>query len=154
MMISEALAKLLERAHAEHKVIVLVTGVFDLLHDEHMNFLRKAKAAGDILIVGLESDVRVRQMKGEGRPIYSQEQRRNHLEAMNIADDVFILPEQFSLPAHHDELIRTIRPSILAVSSHTAHQKEKAAIVEKYGGQLVVVHEHNPNISTTQLLGH
>src|SRR3990172_12032671 len=54
------------------KKIVLVTGVFDLLHDEHRNFLKVAKKAGDFLIVGLESDTRVRALKGVGRPVHDQ----------------------------------------------------------------------------------
>jgi hypothetical protein len=45
-----------------------------------------------------------------------------------------------------------VRPQIYAISSHTAHQKSKTFLVEKYGGKLLVVHEHNPEISTTKIL--
>ena len=59
---------------------ILVTGVFDLLHQEHINFLTKAKAVGDILVVGLETDTRVKQLKGFNRPINSTKDRLQNLE--------------------------------------------------------------------------
>lgn len=131
---------------------VLVTGVFDILHQEHRVFLAKAKALGGRLVVGIESDVRVRQIKGEGRPINSQARRRQQLLDLGLADEVFILPEQFSRSADHERLIATWQPKYLAVSSHTAHLDKKRALVEKYGGEVVVVHQHNPDISTTKLV--
>lgn len=132
--------------------VVLATGVFDVLHQEHTNFLRNAKAIGDYLIVGVESDVRVRQMKGEDRPVNTQDIRVANLEKLNIADEVFILPEQFSTPEDHLSLIQKIKPRFLAVSSHTKYLKEKQEILEQCGGEVIIVHEHNPKISTTQLL--
>jgi cytidyltransferase-like protein len=130
----------------------LATGVFDVLHSEHLKFLHKAKAAGDLLLVGLESDQRVKKMKGPTRPIYPAEVRKNNLEIWQLADSAFILPENFESSADHENLIKLIRPAILAVSSHTAHLPEKSAILQKYGGQVIVVHQYNPTLSTTQLL--
>lgn len=138
--------------HRLDKTVVLVTGVFDLLHEEHLNFLQKAKDEGHILIVGIESDLRVKQLKGENRPIWKQEQRMIEIKRTQIADVVFILPEQFSKPADHENLIAQIRPTVLAVSSHTNHQDKKRAIVEKFGGVLAVVYDHNPAVSTTRKL--
>ena len=89
---------------------VLVTGVFDLLHKEHIEFLKKASDLGDYLIVGIESDVRVKQMKGESRPINAQKVRKENLEKLNLANEVFILPEQFSRPEDHIKLIKKIKP--------------------------------------------
>jgi D-beta-D-heptose 7-phosphate kinase/D-beta-D-heptose 1-phosphate adenosyltransferase len=85
---------------------VLVTGVFDLLHEEHILFLKKAKALGDYLVVGIESDVRVKQMKGEGRPVNSQSIRVENLKSLNIIDEVFVLPQEFSKPSDHTTLIK------------------------------------------------
>jgi len=136
----------------EGQKVVLVTGVFDLLHDEHRLFLQKAKAAGDILIVALESDVRVRQLKGAGRPVWDEEKRRQEIAALAFVDGVFVLPEEFSRPDHHEQLISEVRPAILAVSSHSPHLHKKQLILEKYHGKVVVVHQHNPNISTTLTL--
>jgi len=151
-IIPEHLKKFLQEKKEPEAVLVLVTGVFDVLHQEHTLFLQKAKALGAVLIVALESDVRVRKIKGEGRPIHSDEQRVAQIKALHLADFVFILPEQFSRPEDHDALIRDIHPHFLAVSSHTAHQKEKQAILRKYGGDIRIVHQRNPEISTTQIL--
>lgn len=131
---------------------VLVTGVFDILHQEHQLFLEKAKALGGELWVGLESDTRVKQIKGPDRPINNQDVRQQNLEALGIADHVFILPEQFSQPADHERLIAELKPDVLAVSSHTDHLDKKQALLAKFGGQVVIVHQHNPAVSTTQLL--
>lgn len=131
---------------------VLVTGVFDILHSEHIAFLKKAKALGSYLIIGIESDFRVREMKGPERPVNSQMVRKQNLENLAIADEIFILPEQFSNPEDHKKLIRQIKPDFLAVSSHTKYLDRKQAILDEFGGKVVVVHEHNPEISTTKLL--
>jgi len=66
------IAPVCAKLHAQGKKIVLATGFFDLLHQEHINFLTKAKVVGDILIVAVESDERARALKGEGRPVKSQ----------------------------------------------------------------------------------
>ncbi len=153
MYFSESQAAALAQARAAGKKIVLVTGVFDILHQLHRLFLEKAKAAGDFLVVGLESDLRVTAMKGKGRPINSQAIRQQKLEALNLADIVFILPEQFAGPTDHEALIAHIKPAVLAVSSHTKHLEAKSKILQKHGGQVIVVLEHDPSVSTTKLLG-
>lgn len=148
----QLLEERLAQFRAQKQNIVLVTGVFDLLHQEHKTFLQKAKAIGDILIVGVETDMRVRKMKGEGRPVQNEQTRLSVIQKLPYVDEVFILPEAFSSPQDHEELISFIKPHILAVSSHSDHQDKKRALVEKHGGSLQIVHEHNPNISTTKIL--
>lgn len=135
-----------------HKQIVLATGVFDLLHHEHQIFLQKAKALGDWLVVGIESDKRVKEMKGLERPILPEAERLKNLQALEIADEVFILPEQFNRPEDHLRLVKKVGAQILAVSSHTAHLDKKQQIMAQVGGRVEVVHEHNPEISTSILL--
>lgn len=134
------------------KVKVLVTGVFDLLHREHIIFLRKAKKLGDYLIVGVESDKRVKEIKGVNRPINDQKKRVERIEFEQIADQVIVLPEQFSTKEDHLKFIKKINPDILAVSSHTAHLDKKEAIMKLVSGKLEIIHDHNPDISTTILL--
>src|SRR5258708_1722744 len=151
-MISPELKKKIDQAHREKKQVVLVTGVFDILHQEHTNFLQKAKQLGGILVVGIESDERVRKMKGEGRPLHTLPIRIKNLEALQIADEVFGLPKDFSTPEHHNQLIAEVSPNFLAISSHSPHQVEKDQILRKHGGQLRIVHQHNPNVSTSQIL--
>ncbi len=131
---------------------VLVTGVFDVLHQEHINFLKKARELGTILVVALESDSRVRHLKGSTRPHFPQQKRRVQILDLALADIVVILPEEFSDPEHHRAVISQIQPTYLAVSSHTQHLDKKQAILAEYGGRVVVVHEENPAVSTTKLL--
>lgn len=149
-MLPTPLAELLN--DVDGQTTVLVTGVFDVLHQEHIHFLTNAKEAGDVLIVAIESDTRVRQIKGSGRPHFSQQQRRAHLLELELADSVVILPESFSDPEEHTAVISQIRPTYLAVSSHTKHLDKKEHILAKDGGTVLVVHTFNPTESTSLLL--
>lgn len=143
------IAPVADRLHSEHQTLVLVTGFFDRLHSEHQNFLRRAKAVGDVLLVAVESDDRARALKGEGRPFEPQALRLAHLAP--FADYLLALDPSFNNPLAFESLIAAARPNILAVSSHTAHQDKKSTLLAKYGGQLQVVHSHNPAVSTTLL---
>lgn len=135
----------------ERQTTVLVTGVFDILHIEHIRFLTKAKKAGDKLIVGIETDARVKQIKGEHRPANNQDIRLEQLLALKPVDLAFILPDKFDTQADWERLIEDIKPAIYAVSSHTSYLENKKATAEKYGAKFKIVHEFNPNISTTHL---
>lgn len=143
----------LAQARNNNQQIILATGVFDVLHQEHLTFLRNAKKLGGMLIVGVESDIRVRLIKGSNRPVNNEEQRVRQLQKLGIVDIVFILPEKFDSTPEHAALMRSIRPDVLAVSSHTAHLHKKQELVTDVGGVVKVVHQYNPSVSTTQLLG-
>ncbi|MCA9372961.1 adenylyltransferase/cytidyltransferase family protein [Candidatus Woesebacteria bacterium] len=131
---------------------VLVTGVFDILHEEHIGFLQAAKQLGGILIIGIESDARVKTLKGEGRPINSQKIRKENIEALGVANKVFVLPEKFSTSSEHLQLLQALHPTILAVSESTPHLREKRKLLKQIGGKVVIVRKHNPAISTTKIL--
>ncbi|MFH2118610.1 MAG: adenylyltransferase/cytidyltransferase family protein [Candidatus Paceibacterota bacterium] len=146
--------RLVEDTKEKDDILVLVTGVFDVLHKEHRHFLQVAKKIGDVLLVGIESDRRVKAIKGVKRPINSQEARKAKLKLWRIADEVFILPEDFHLQSQREELIRILQPDILAVSSHTKHLKEKARAMGLVGGELRVIYQHNPLTSSTKLINH
>ena len=101
--------------------IVLVGGCFDILHFGHISFLKKAKALGGKLVVALESDENVRKLKGQGRPIHNQAQRRQMLQTIKYVDKVISLP-----PMHSDtdyaRLVKRVKPDIIAI---TAGDKKK-----------------------------
>jgi rfaE bifunctional protein nucleotidyltransferase chain/domain len=137
---------------SQKQKVVLVTGVFDLIHIEHLRFLAKAKAAGDKLVVGIESDARVKAIKGHERPINLQTIRQEQLEALKVIDLVFILPEAFSSQADWNEFMRSLHPDVYAVSSHTSYLENKEAICQKYTIDFQIVHQFNPNYSSTQIL--
>lgn len=134
------------------KRVVLVTGVFDLFHAEHLNFLRRARQIGNYLVVGVESDERVRETKGPHRPIQPASERLQAVRNSGVVDVAAILPEEFSTPAFHRALLQIVRPHWLAVSSHSPFQTQKAELMQEIGGELVVVYQHNPLVSTTNIL--
>ena len=132
--------------------VILATGCFDVLHTEHKKFLLAAKNLGGKLLVGLETDKRVRQLKGPGRPVNRLTVRLRVLRRLGIADEVFALPNQFNNLNNFTSLIAKIRPDILAVSSNTPNLPVKRRIMKRAGGRVVVVLPHNPKISTTTML--
>lgn len=142
--------KQVRAAKEEFRRVVFVSGVFDLFHEEHQRFLEKARAAGNFLVVGIESDTRVREAKGPGRPFDDQQARLNAVLLSGVVDAAAVLPEHFHEPQHHRALIGLLRPDVLAISSHSPHQEAKKAVMAEFGGRLVVVHEHNPAVSTTK----
>jgi len=152
MIISTELQQCLQQLRTNGRKIVLVTGFFDVLHAKHEEFLSDAKKMGDFLIVGVESDLRARKVKGEGRPYFPAGARLENLHKLKIADEVLLLPVDFDQPSQREELIAEIKPDFLAVSSHSAHQEAKKSLVEKYGGKLVVVTEYDPNFSSSKII--
>lgn len=144
------IAPVCHKLHASGFKLVLATGFFDLLHEEHITFLNKAKKEGDILIVAVESDGRATKLKGEGRPIETQEVRCEKVS--HFADYCIKLGDDFDNFEAYDSLMQAVKPDIYAVSSHTKHLKNKTFLTEKYGGKLKVVHEWNPEVSTTKIV--
>jgi cytidyltransferase-like protein len=146
----QTISPIAAQSHKEGKRIVLATGFFDLLHVEHINFLKNAKKSGDILIVAVESDVRARALKGPDRPFQPQKERCEQVAV--FADYVIALSDDFDHQEAYESLMSAVRPDVYAVSSHTQYLENKRALTEKYGGVLRVVHEHNPATSTTQII--
>jgi rfaE bifunctional protein nucleotidyltransferase chain/domain len=87
--------------------LVFTNGCFDILHRGHVEYLEKSKALGDKLVVGINSDESVRQLK-PGRPINKQEDRKAVLEALRCVDEVIIFNELRPL-----ELIKKVKPDII-----------------------------------------
>ena len=85
---------IINRIKAERKKIVFTNGCFDLLHVGHIRYLAQAKKLGDFLIIGLNSDSSVRELKGKNRPINSFEDRATLLSAMKSVDLVIMFEEQ------------------------------------------------------------
>lgn len=139
-------------AKEDGKKIVIASGVFDLLHSAHRKYLEKAKEQGDYLIVLLESDARTKEMKGEDRPIWNQNKRREEILRLGFVDDVLILPPEFKNPLRYEEIVILLAPDIYAVSSNSVAQDHKTKMMLKYGGEMRVVLQELPEISTTKIL--
>lgn len=132
------------------KCIVYASGVFDLFHSEHKKYLQKSKKIGDVLVVGVESDMRVKEMKGKERPMQSEHVRIKQVASLPYIDEAMLLPRDFSSQTRREELLFFLRPDIYTGSSHSMFQKQKTAIMKHFYGVFCVVHAHNPNISTTR----
>ena len=99
---------IIKKVKAERKKIVFTNGCFDLLHVGHIRYLAQAKKLGNFLIIGLNSDSSVKELKGEDRPINSFEDRATLLSAIKSVDLVIMFEEQTP-----ENLIRDIVPDIL-----------------------------------------
>jgi cytidyltransferase-like protein len=141
-----------KQAKEQGKKIVITSGVFDLLHDAHKAYLQKAKEAGDYLIVLVESDIRTAEMKGEGRPVWNQEQRYGAIKQLPYVDDSLILPPEFKNPLRYEEIVILLAPDVYAVSSNSVALDHKKKLMEKYGGEMKIVLQEVPGISTTAIL--
>ena len=128
---------------------ILVGGCFDLLHYGHIRFLEEAKKQGDWLVVALESDENVRRMKGDSRPIHSQEQRKEMLEAISFVDEVISLPPM-ATDQEYADLVKRIKPHAIAVTDGDPIVEKKKSHAQTVGAQLVIIPKI-PTPSTSQL---
>jgi cytidyltransferase-like protein len=132
--------------------IVIVTGVFDLLHVGHLRFLEAARRLGDRLVVGVESDPRVRLWKGPGRPILMEDDRCALLAALRSVDEVFVIRGECSDPAFYAELLAPMGATYLAVTADDPFLEEKRTAMASVGVEVVVVTPRIENYSTTRLV--
>ncbi len=105
----------LSRLKEAGKKVVLTQGVYDMLHIGHAQYLQKAKAFGDVLVVGVDSDALTRKRKGEGRPVVPQEERIKMLLHLRHVDVVVLRDVDKELEA----LIMTIKPDVYIASEST-----------------------------------
>ena len=143
----EEVRGLVENLRASGKTVVFTNGVFDLLHVGHLRYLQQARSLGDALIVGLNSDRSVRAIKEAGRPITSEAERAEVLEALACVDGVVIFDED----TPHD-LIAALQPDVLVKGADWALDAIVGRdIVEGRGGRVVRV-AIEPGHSTTRLI--
>lgn len=128
-----ALARIAGRLRAAKKRVVFTNGCFDILHVGHVDYLRRARRAGDVLVVGLNSDASVRAIKGKSRPINRQADRARVLAALYFVDYITIFND--STP---ERLIKAIRPDVLAKGADwKAKDIVGADFVKSHGGRVV-----------------
>ncbi len=116
----------------KNKKIVFTNGCFDILHRGHVTYLNQAKALGDLLVIGLNSDASVKRLKGESRPINNEADRKFVLENLKSVDYVELFTEDTPL-----ELIKKIQPSVLVKGGDwKIEQIVGSKEVLFYGGQV------------------
>jgi D-glycero-beta-D-manno-heptose 1-phosphate adenylyltransferase len=130
--------------------VVLTNGVFDLLHYGHLTYLQAARALGDVLIVGLNSDRSTRAYKGPTRPLVPEDERAALLLALEPVDYVVIFDDPTA-----ERLVEQLQPDVYCKGGDyggaTGKVLPEAAVVESYGGQVELI-PYLPEHSTSALI--
>ena len=141
------LKEIADKAKRDGNSIVFTNGCFDLLHRGHVHLLREAKALGDILVVAINSDRSVQEIKGPNRPILPETDRVALIAAMEMVDCVVLFDE----PDPY-KIIAAVRPNVLAKGGDwSADQIVGSDIVERDGGKVVVI-PYLKGFSTTEII--
>ena len=134
---------------AREKKLVVTNGCFDLLHLGHVTYLENARNVGDALLIGLNGDETVRQLKGDSRPVNAEADRAAVLASLECVDGVCIFAEKTAL-----RFLSAARPDIYAKGGdytlETVNQEERR-LVEQSGGKVVIL-PVVPGKSTTAIL--
>lgn len=139
--------EIVENLKKQKKVIVTTNGVFDILHLGHIKYLQEAKKLGDVLIVAINSDSSVRQIKGPKRPINNQNVRAEVLSVLEFVDYVVIFNETGPI-----KFLSEIKPNIhVKGGDYKIEQIVEKGTVEKNGGKIVLIPEIK-GYSTTDLI--
>jgi FAD synthetase len=128
---------------------VLVGGCFDLIHFGHLQFLEKARALGDYLVVALEPDEFIRKHK-QREPIHTQSQRASILKALRVVDEVIELP--LLTYDKYFELVRVVRPQLIAVTEGDPQLANKQQQALSIGAKVIEVTPIIKNLSTKKII--
>jgi D-beta-D-heptose 7-phosphate kinase/D-beta-D-heptose 1-phosphate adenosyltransferase len=129
------------------RTVVFTNGCFDLLHVGHVRYLQEARALGDVLVVGLNSDNSVKRLKGPGRPLQNENDRIEILAALQCVDFATLFDEDTP-----EQLIQRVRPDVLVKGGDWAVEKiVGGAFVQSYGGKVKTL-QFVEGHSTTRLI--
>jgi len=139
--------KLTKSLHIKGQKVVFTNGVFDILHIGHLKYLKEAKALGDVLIVGINSDSSTSILKGAGRPLVNENERAKIISSLYFVDYVIIFPEDTP-----ERLIRELRPDIYVKGGdYRLDDLPELKTVISYGGKVRIL-SHEFNKSTTNII--
>ena len=137
------------RLRSESQRVVATNGCFDILHVGHVRYLTAARKLGDVLVVGLNGDDSVRQLKGEGRPVNREQDRAEVLAALESVDYVTIFPEKRAT-----NFLRAAAPAVYAKGGdYTADtlDPEERAVLDEFGTRIEII-PFEKGYSTSELL--
>lgn len=150
MLTPESLAAWRDAVRAAGRKLVVTNGCFDLVHRGHVTYLEAARNQGDALLVGVNSDASVRELKGPNRPINAESDRAAVLAALQSVDAVCVFADREAL-----RFLEAVRPDVYAKGGDytldTINQEERR-LVERLGGKVVVL-GGVPGKSTSALIG-
>ncbi|MFH1162102.1 MAG: adenylyltransferase/cytidyltransferase family protein [Candidatus Jorgensenbacteria bacterium] len=151
----------LERVREMHrdKKIVFAGGCFDVTHAGHVIFLEECKKYGDILVVEVGSDARVKRNKGEGLPIFNQHMRIKMIDSLKPVDYAFFEPflhnETHPLEIK-DEILKNLKPNFYVVNEDSFDVPYLETVARKHGTKLIVLKRYCPpefeNVSTSKII--
>ena len=121
-----------------------MNGCFDVLHHAHFKMIEFASTFGDLVVIGIDSDKRVKELKGDDRPFHSEDERKYNLERIKGVSKVVIFDSSQLL----EELIKTYEPDVFVIGSD---YKDKPIIGEQYAKSIVFFNRMD-NFSTTKIL--
>ncbi len=143
----EQAARSVSQWRAAGETVVFTNGCFDLLHVGHVQTLSRAKAEGDRLVVGVNSDASVSRLKGPQRPINSEMDRAALLAALRCVDAVVIFTEDTPV-----ETLLALQPDVhVKGGDYKVEDLPEASVVESYGGRIVLI-DLVPGRSTTAMI--
>lgn len=141
------LVQMVTDARAMGARIVLANGCFDVLHVGHVRYLEGAKALGDSLVVGINSDAQVARLKGNGRPLMPQGERAEMVASLQAVDFVVIFDEPTV-----EELLLALKPDIHAKGTdYTEETVPEREVVRSYGGRVAIAGDPKDH-STSELI--
>lgn len=128
----ENLNNIIKKLKSDNKKIVFTNGCFDILHAGHVRYLKESKKFGDILIVGLNSDISVKKIKGESRPINPEMDRAEVLAGLEAVNYIVLFDETSPV-----KLLEEIKPDIYTKGAdYTVETLPEAKTVLSYGGKI------------------
>ena len=141
------LMKKIEKWRSENKKIVFTNGCFDLIHLGHIEILARSSDFGDKLIIGVNSDLSIKKLKGENRPIIEESSRIRQLSALEFVDAVVLFDEETPI-----KLIETIKPDVITKGGdYTAKNVVGNEVVSQKSGEVVII-PLTQGYSTTSIL--
>jgi len=143
----EGLIERIAAARTNGARIVFANGCFDLLHVGHVRYLEAAKALGDLLIVGVNSDDQARRLKGAGRPLLPQDQRAEIVASLEAVDFVTIFAEPTV-----EQLLLALKPDIHAKGTdYTEDSVPERDVVRSYGGRVAIAGDPKDHSSSEMI---
>jgi rfaE bifunctional protein nucleotidyltransferase chain/domain len=136
----EELSKCCDKLRSTGKRIVATNGCFDLLHVGHVRYLQAARAFGDVLVVGLNGDRSVRELKGTGRPLRSESDRAEILAALQCVDVVTVFPQ-----IRATQFLAAVRPAVYVKGGDYSSETldgEEGEILKQIGAEIRLIPLH------------
>jgi D-beta-D-heptose 7-phosphate kinase/D-beta-D-heptose 1-phosphate adenosyltransferase len=143
----QEMVEIVKGLRALKQKIVLTSGTYDIIHVGHANYLEKARALGNFLIVGVDSDKKVQKRKGPDRPIVPQDERLLMLAHLRHVDALVL--KDVDDPEHH--LMKMVQPDVLVISETTKHSQESVADMKKYCGAIELLEPQAQTSTTAQI---